>query len=276
MKSAYTYEVDAITILTLRMLIALPFFVVVALVAHRKRDPIPPLAWLQLAGFGFVGYYLSSIINFSGLQYVSVGLERIVLFTYPSIVIFLGLLLRRSRWDGRLLLPLFIAYGGIVIAYIGEAHGRGSLRETALGVGLIFASACTYAVFILFAGRLIREIGALRFTSLAMTFSAGYVLVHFAVVHQPASLLHFPSGVYLNGAILALFGTVIPAFLMGWGLQRAGPVKFAVIGTVGPVGTLVLAWIVLGEALNLGQLAGFFLSLSGGLAISLMRTREEK
>jgi drug/metabolite transporter (DMT)-like permease len=256
------------------MAIALPFFLVAVWFTSRGKPSLDARTWMQLAGFGFVGYYLSSIINFSGLQYISVGLERIVLFTYPSIVIFLGLLFRKSSWNRKFILPLLIAYGGICLAYMGEAHGSGNLLTTAKGVGLVFSSAITYAVFILFSAPLIHKVGALRFTSIAVSFSALFVLLHYAVVSQPSVLLDLHPAVYGNGFILAIIGTVIPAFLMGLGLKRAGPVRFAVIGTIGPVGTLFLAWIILGEALNFGQIVGFILSLSGGLAITLMRTRE--
>ncbi len=270
-KFAYQHGADTITILALRMGIALPFFVAVALLTSIKADRLDWGTWLRLAGLGFIGYYLSSVVNFSGLRYITVGLERIVLFTYPSVVILLGVIFRRSRWNGKIFFPLLVAYGGIVLAFMGEAQGKGNLADTAKGVGLVFTSAVTYAVFILFGAELARTVGAMRFTSITVTISCIMVLTHFGIVHGAEAFLHQSGAVYFHGAVLALFGTVIPSFLLGLGLKRAGSVRFAIIGSIGPVGTLILAWILLGEGMGTNQLIGFVLSLSGGLAVTLMR-----
>ena len=270
-KSAYAHDVDTITILTLRMAMAMPFFVLVAWLTSIGAERLGLLTWGKLAGLGFVGYYLSSLVNFSGLQYISVGLERIVLFTYPSIVLLLGVAFGKSKWNRRVLGPLALAYGGILFAFAGEAYGKGSAGDTAKGVALIFTSAVTYAGFILVGGELTKKIGAMRFTSIVVGFSCLFVLMHYAVTHPFGDLMKLSGPVYGHGAVLAIVGTVIPSFLMGVGLKRAGSEKFAIIGTIGPVGTVVLAWAVLGEALNVGQLLGFALSLGGGLMITLRK-----
>lgn len=272
-KSAYTHDVDTITILALRMAMAMPFFGLVAWITSLGAERLDLVTWGKLAGLGFVGYYLSSFVNFSGLQYISVGLERIVLFTYPSIVLLLGIMFGKSKWNWKILGPLTLAYGGILLAFAGEAYGKGSPADTVKGVALIFTSAVTYAVFILVSADLTRQVGALRFTSIVVGFSCVFVLTHYAMVHDVTDLVELTKPVYMYGGVLAVFGTVIPSFLMGIGLKRAGSEKFAIIGTIGPVGTVVLAWLVLGEALNVGQLVGFVLSLAGGLAITLMKSR---
>lgn len=196
-----------------------------------------------------------------------------MLFTYPSIVLLLGIVFRKNRWSWKILGPLTLAYGGILFAFAGEAYGKSSPADTALGVGLIFTSAVTYAVFILIGSDLTRQVGALRFTSIVVGFSCVFVMVHYTIVHDVRELTTLPPPVYMHGGVLAVFGTIIPSFLMGIGLKRAGSEKFAIIGTIGPVGTIVLAWLVLGESLNIGQIVGFVLSLAGGLAITLMRSK---
>ena len=194
-----------------------------------------------------------------------------MLFTYPSIVLLIGVVFRNSALSGRMLCALVLAYGGIVFAFAGEAYGKGSAAETALGIGLVFTSAVTYAIFISVSGKLVHEVGALRFTSIVVGFSCLFIMAHYILVHDVADLTKLPAPVYFHGGVLAILGTVIPSFLMGIGLKRAGPERFAIIGTIGPVGTIILAWIVLGESLNVGQLVGFVLSLTGGLAITLMK-----
>ncbi len=271
-KSAYAQGVDTITVLALRMSMALPFFLVAVWLTSLKSDRLPGATWAKLAVLGFVGYYLSSVVNFHGLRYVSVGLERVVLFTYPSMVLLIGIVFRKRTLSRMMLIALMLAYGGIVIAFAGEAYGKGSTGETALGIGLVFTSAVTYAVFVSVSGTLVHEVGALRFTSIVVGFSCLCVMTHYVLVHDLNDLAELPALVYFHGGMLAMFGTVIPSFLMGVGLKRAGAETFAIIGTIGPVGTIVLAWLVLGETLNIGQLAGFVLSLTGGLAIALMKS----
>ena len=270
-KQAYAHGADTITILALRMAIALPFFALAAWGASRKAPSLTFSEWIKLAALGFIGYYFSSVVNFHGLRYVSVGLERIVLFTYPSIVLLGSVLFLKQPLALKKAGALALAYGGIVVAFLGEAGGRGSPAETALGVGLVFASALSYAFFITVSGEQIRRIGTVRFTSIVVGFSCLYILIHYGVIHDFPEIATLPSRLYVDGGILAIFGTVVPSFLMGFGLKRAGATQFAVIGTIGPVGTVVLAWLVLGEGLNFAQVAGFALSLAGGLAITLQK-----
>ena len=140
-----------------------------------------------------------------------------------------------------------------------------------IGVALVFASAVTYAIFISLSAGFVQRIGAWRFTGITVGFSCLFILAHHFVARSPSTLFELPSAVYLHGVWLAIFGTVIPSFLLGIGLRRAGAQKFAVVGTVGPVATFLLAWAVLGESPNAAQLLGFGLSLGGGLWVTLRK-----
>lgn len=271
-KSAYAHDVDAITVLALRMGMAMPFFLVIAWHTSKAAKPLTQKQWIQLAGLGFVGYYLSSVVNFHGLYYISVGLERIVLFSYPSLVVIGGALFFKRPVTAKTLGFVALAYSGIVIAFFGEATIKGSAFETALGMGLIFISALTYALFVSVSGVIIKEIGALRFVSIVVGFSCLYIIAHYCFTHNLADLVVHADPVYFYSGILAIFGTVIPSFLMGLGLQRAGAPQFAVIGTIGPIGTLVLAHWILDESMGVAQVIGFFLSLLGGLLMSLSKS----
>lgn len=270
-KLAYAHGVDAITVLALRMGFALPFFVAMAAWASRGADRLDVRDWARLAGLGFIGYYVSSLVNFTGLQFVSVGLERIILYTYPSIVLGISAFVLRRRVRPAVWGACVLAWLGIVTAFVGETQGPATGRHVALGSALIFASALTYAGFILLSGDTVRRVGSLRFTGLAAGFSCVFILMH-AGFMRPASLwLHLPSVVYGEGLVLAVFGTVAPALLLAMGLRRTSPQRFAIIGMIGPVTTLFLAWLVLGERPNFVQGFGFALTLAGGLAVSLLK-----
>lgn len=274
-KLAYTAGADAITVLVLRMCFALPVFVVAGWWSHRQAaTPLTPRLWAAMAGLGFVGYYLSSLVNFTGLQYVSVGLERIVLYTYPSLVLLFSAIRERRRLSPGLVVAALVSYGGILISFLGEAEGRTEDRGLVLlGMALVFLSAVTYAVFITLSGRVVAAVGSTRFTSIVVGFSCVFMLLHFGVTRPVGELFLLPRSVYLCGVVLAVLGTVVPSFLLGVGLRRAGPQRFAIIGTVGPVATLFLAWLILGESVNVAQAAGFLLSLGGGLVATLLKER---
>lgn len=270
-KLAYAHGADAITVLALRMGFALPFFAAMAAWAARGAERLILKDWGRLAGLGFIGYYVSSLVNFTGLQFVTVGLERIILYTYPSIVLALSAFVLRRRVRPAVWIACAMAWLGIVGAFIGETQGPATGRHVALGSALIFASALTYAGFILLSGDTVRRVGSLRFTGLAAGFSCVFILTHAALARPAGLWLHLPAPVYVEGLILALFGTVIPALLLAMGLQRTSAQRFAIIGMTGPVTTLFLAWLVLGERPNFVQGVGFALTLAGGLAVSLLK-----
>ena len=269
-KSAYRHEADAITVLALRMALALPFFLAVGFWDARK-SPVKMTRrdWCAVLALGFVGYYLSAVMNFAGLQFISAGLERMVLYTYPSLVVIGGVLFFKRRAALRTITAIVIAYIGVVIAFWGEGKLTGTPTQTAIGVLLVFGSAVTYSAFVLTSGGVIKRIGSTRFTSCVVGTSCVLVLCHFAIVHPVVDLVRVSKPVFTYGAILAIFGTVFPSFLLGIGLKRTSAENFAIIGTIGPVMTLVLAWAVLGETLNAPQAAGFALTLGGGLLVSL-------
>lgn len=272
-KCAYRYGADYLTVLGLRMAFALPVFLIAGFLASRRlRDPLTGRQWAAMAGLGFLGYYLSSVMNFAGLTHISVGLERIVLYTYPSLVVLGSGIFLKTRLRLPVLAAAAASYVGIVVAFAGEAGGRsGDRHELLLGTLLIFGSALTYASFILLSGQFLRTIGPGVFTSGVVGFSGLFILIHFLCTHPLAPLFHQPPQVYGFGAILAIFGTVLPSYLLGMGLQRAGATRFAILGTTGPVMTVFLAWLILGETINAAQATGFLISLSGGLAVSLLK-----
>lgn len=271
-KLAFAAGADAITVLALRMAFALPFFIGIVVFASRGASSLDGPTWLRLGALGFLGYYLSSIVNFTGLQYVSIGLERIILYTYPSIVLVISAFVLRRPVRPMIWIACGVAWLGICAAFAGELDHPVANPQTTWGAFLIFLSALTYAGFILLSGDTIAKVGAIRFTGIAVGISCVFMLGHFFFVHEWRALVTLPSVVYLHGGILAIFGTVLPALLMSLGLKRAGAAKFSVISAIGPVATFYLAWALLGEQPNAAQTIGFALTIAGGLGISLLKT----
>ena len=271
-KSPYAVGADALTVLGLRMLIATPLFIATAWVCSRRStNPLTRTDLWQMLGLGFLGYYLSSLVNFIGLQYISAGLERILLYTYPSLVVIGGWLTGREHLRMPVAAACGVAYGGVVIAYIGEANAPTTdPHHVMLGAALVFTSAVPYAAFILLSGPVVKRVGAARFTSWVSGASGMMVIAHVLIAKPIHDLTRQPTGVYGWAVMIAIVGTILPSYLLGAGLKRAGPQKFAIISSVGPLMTLMLAWLLLGEGITALQLLGFLLSIGGGLAVSLV------
>ena len=272
-KLAYASPVDAVTLLALRMAFSLPFFMLVALWT-RRYQPAAPLErqdWFAVLALGLIGYYLSSLLDFSGLQYISAGLERLILFLYPTMVVLLTAVLFKRRIGRREILALVLSYAGIVLVFMHEANSP--QQGLVLGATLVFVSTLTYSLYLVGAGHTIARIGAMRFTAYAMMVASMATFMQFALSH-PASALALPLRVYGLGFTMAIVSTVLPVFMLSSSLRLIGSGRTALIGSIGPVATLFLAHWVLGESLAMQQIGGAVLVLCGVLAISLPRKQK--
>lgn len=266
-KLAYAYQIDAISLLALRMLFSLPFFVGIAYYSGNKVEQVKLSLkdWGAVVGMGLLGYYLASLFDFLGLQYISASLERLILFVYPTLVVVLSALFFGVRIGRREYVALLLTYLGIFVVFYNDvAIGQNNVIK---GAVLIFASALTYAIYLMGSGRLIPKLGSVRFTAYAMVVSSLAVLVHF-VCTQSLSGLAFPPQVYWISIGMAVFSTVLPAFLLSEGIRLIGSGRASIVGSVGPVSTIVLAYFFLQEAITLHQVAGTVLVLGGVLAVS--------
>lgn len=273
-KCAYPWGVDALTLLTLRMGLALPFFLLVAWREGRAQARLPAGELARCLGLGVIGYYLASFLDFEGLRFIGVGLERLVLYLYPTVVVAAGAAFMGQRLTPLALGALATTYLGIGLAYAGQdAHGA----DVALGAALVAGSAVAYALFVLGSGAAMKRIGAQRFMAIAMSGACAAMLLHAAIAAAVAGgspILRLPAVVYGHGALLAIAGTVAPALLMGEGLERVGAQRFAIISTIGPVGTVLLGWAVLGEALTPMNALGAALTIGAGAAMGLAKPAE--
>ncbi len=263
-------HIDAIALLALRMIFSLPFFLISAVIVGRKEraTPLRTGQWISIAVVGCLGYYVSSLLDFLGLQYISAGIERLVLFIYPTIVVLISSIVFKVNISKMQWAAIVITYAGLAIAFAGEASLRISGDQAFyIGTALILACAFTYAAYIAGSGRIIPVVGAARFNSLAMTFAAIGVLVHYSIVRHE-SLLHYDWRVYAYSIFMAVISTVIPSYLVAEGIRRIGSDNTAIISSVGPVSTIVQAYLLLGEPISALQMLGTAFILAGVLLIS--------
>jgi drug/metabolite transporter (DMT)-like permease len=267
--------VDALTLLAWRMIFSLPFFVGAALFSSSKTDNVKftTAQWVYIALIGCLGYYVSSLLDFLGLQYVSAGIERLILFIYPTLVLLMSSLIFKEKIRPVQWLALVITYLGLAIAFLGEIDFSSPQKKNfLLGSVLIFICAFTYAAYIVGSGRLIPKVGASKFNSYAMSFASVGVLLHFAFLGN-VSLLYLPAPVYVYSFLMAIFSTVIPSYLITAAINRIGSDNAAIVGSVGPISTIVLAYFFLSEQITSWQLVGTALILVGVLVIGRQNSK---
>src|SRR6478752_6583556 len=269
-KLAYAWSpVDPVSLMTLRMLYSAPFFVAIAWWAGRAPGaaPIAGRDWRLLLGLGFIGYYLSSLLDFIGLQYVTASLERLVLFLYPTIVVLLSALFLSQPVTRRAAIALALSYAGIALALWHDIRVTGDPASIALGSALVFASALGYAIYLVAAGGIIARLGSSRFIAWAMLASTAYIVAQF-VLTRPPSALRLPISVHALTLAMAVFCTVLPTWMIAESIRRMGASTASLIGSLGPLFTIGFGALLLGEPVNVLQLAGVALVLTGVILVS--------
>jgi drug/metabolite transporter (DMT)-like permease len=258
-----TTNIDASSLLMLRMLFALPFYAAAMwyYFANQQLKKVKPSTYFAAGLIGLLGYYISSLFDFIGLQYVSASIERIILFIYPTLAVLLNLLIFKVAITKRQWLAILITYIGIGLAYWGELNQIPDTKMFFFGTWMILLCAITFAFYLVGSGKIIPKIGAPQFTSLSMLAASVGIFIHYFVTHQQgiASIVDMPilysSSIWLVIA-LAIIGTVIPSFLMSGGMKRIGSNDLAIITSIGPVSTLFQARWILNEAFSWEQILG--------------------
>src|SRR4051812_6716470 len=262
------FPVDPETLLALRMLFSLPFFLLMAALSHDSARSVERRDWYFLVGMGFIGYYLSSYLDFLGLQYISAGLERLILFLQPTMVVLLSALLFKTSIRRHHAISLGLSYSGITLVFAANLHIATEPRAVLIGSGLVFLSALTYAIYIIGSGRLIPRVGTARFTGYASSAACGFAIGQFFLMHGVGALAQ-PAKVYWLCIAMALISTVAPIWLMAEGIKRIGANQVAMISAIGPVLTIFFGWSILNETITLVQIVGAALVLGGVLLASL-------
>lgn len=267
-KLAYLYHVDAITLLALRMVFAVPFFIGVAVWSRLHHAvPLNRHDWLLVLGLGLIGYYLSSLLDFLGLQYISAGLERLILFLYPTMTVIMSALLYRRPIPGKVRAAMALSYAGIALVFLHDV-GMKQGGSVVLGGSLVFLSTLSYSSYLVGAGHAIARIGATRFTAYAMIVASAACLLQFFAM-RPMTALDLPPQVYELSLAMAILSTVLPVFLLAYAIHRIGSGSTSLIGSIGPVSTLALAYVFLHEHLSAVQILGAALVLVGVLVVSM-------
>jgi drug/metabolite transporter (DMT)-like permease len=269
-KLAYNYQIDAISILLLRMIFSFPFYLIIAYLYRNKNNDVlvvnKDYAWVVF--FGFIGYYLSSYFDFIGLTYIKASLERIILFLYPTIVILLNRFFLKQPITKIQMGAISLTYLGIIIAFWDEVTISGT--DAYLGGFFILLSAITYASYLVGSGWLIPKFGVVKFTAYAMLVSCVCVFIHYGITRK-VDLFSFSWQVYFLGFLIAVFATVIPSFLVSASIKIITSSNFAIIAGVGPISTIILASIFLSEKLTLLQFFGALVVIIGILVVSVKR-----
>jgi drug/metabolite transporter (DMT)-like permease len=269
-KLAYAHVVDPVTLLALRMLFSLPFFLFAAAWAGRDRRRVPVTrgdGW-AIVFLGFVGYYFASFVDFLGLQYISAGLGRLILFLYPTLVVALSFAFLRKRPSAREIAALLVSYSGLALVLSNAA--RGAHSNLPLGAGLVFASAAGYAIYLVAGSQVVQRVGSIRFTAYATSVASFLCIAQFFLL-RPLAALALPAEVYGLAVTMAVFSTVLPVFLTTEALRRIGANHVAMLGALGPVSTIFFGWVGLDEALAPVQWAGVALVLAGVMLVTLRR-----
>ena len=264
-KLGYRYNVDAVTLLMLRMLLALPFFVLMSWWASRGKAPLTRPQWLKVIFLGFSGYYLASFLDFAGLQYISASLERLILYLNPTIVLLLGWMLWGKKITRTQLIAFALSYAGVLLVFGHEAKLEGP--NVGLGTALVFASAVSYALYLSFSGELVRQLGSLRLAGLATSVACFFCIAQFVLL-KPLSAAYVVPPVLWLSLLNATACTVAPVLMVMMAIERIGAAKTAQIGMVGPMSTIIMGVWLLGEPMNAWIVAGTILVLSGVYLVS--------
>ena len=263
-KLAYAAGAEPTLLLTLRLGFALPFYVAVYLRLRTQKGchPIRTAHVVRAFGLGFLGYYLASYLDLTGLTYITAQLERLTLFIYPAVVAILAWLFLGESLNRRIIFSIVLCYCGVALMY-GQEQALTNGSNVGLGVLLVSGAAISYSIYILFAKPTMQLIGSRQFTSLAMIGSTFFVGIHFAATRELSELTTAAPAVYLYGIILAIVCTLLPSFMINEAIMRIGATRTAVIGSVGPVLTMLLAIVILQEPSSLGHFAGMGIAVLG-------------
>ena len=259
-KLAYRYGVDALTLVMYRMLFALPLFLLLSVWASRGKPALERRDGWVVCGLGFSGYYLASTLDFMGLQYVSASLERLILYLNPTLVLAMGVVLFKRRVSVRQLIALAVSYGGVLLVFGQEITHVGP--HALLGAALVFGSALSYAVYLVLSGEEVRRLGALRLTGLASTVACVLCLLQFAALRPLSAAVVAPEVIALS-LLNAVLCTFAPVVLMMLAVERIGATLAAQTGMIGPMSTIGMSVLLLGEPFTAGLAAGTALVVAG-------------
>jgi len=259
-KLAYRYGVDAVTLIMYRMLFALPMFLLLSWWSGRGKPALTRRDWVVVSGLGFSGYYLASFLDFAGLQYITAGLERLILYLNPTLVLALGVVLFKQKVTRRQLISLAVSYCGVLLVFGHEVTLLG--RDVALGAALVFASVVSYAIYLVYSGEEVKRLGALRLTGLATSIACVLCIAQFFVLRPVSAMAVAPEVIWLS-VLNATLCTFCPVLLVMMAIERIGAPMTTQVGMFGPLSTILMGVVILGEPFTAWIAAGTVLVLAG-------------
>ena len=260
-KLAYRHGVDAVTLIMYRMLFALPMFVALAWWAGRGKPALTRRDWIAVLGLGFSGYYLASFLDFAGLAYVSASFERLVLYLNPTIVLLLGWLLYGRRATARQLAAMAVSYAGVLLVFGHELNFAGA--DVLLGAALVFGSALSYAIYLVFSGEEVKRLGSLRLTGLATSVACVLCIVQFLLLRPISAATSVAPQVVWLSVLNATLCTFAPVLMVMMAIERVGSTITAQTGMLGPMSTILMGVLLLGEPFTPWVAAGTGMVLLG-------------
>ena len=268
-KLLYRYHLDALMVITFRMLMSLPFFAGIAVWKTYTSAPLKKSEYARIAILGIIGYYAATFLDFLGLQYISAGLERLIIFLAPSFVLLMSAVFLKKKISPLQWLALAVSYFGTVLVFMHDVNAGGP--NIVLGCLYVLGSAISYALYLLLSGEMVKRAGSLRLASYAMCVSTAACIIHFLLQDRVSALLHQPPQVYYLSLVNAVFCTVLPVFLTMIAVARLGAGIASQAGMVGPVSTLFMAAALLGEPVTFIQIVGTIFVLAGIYFLSQKR-----
>ncbi len=260
-KLAYRHGVDAVTLIMYRMLFALPLFAVMAWWASRGKPPLTRKDWWGVAGLGFSGYYLASFLDFWGLQYISASLERLILYLSPTLVLLISWALYQRRIGRMQALAMAVSYAGVALVFGHEVRFDGI--QTLMGAGLVFGSAVSYAMYLVYSGEMVKRLGSLRLVGLATTVACLLCIGQFVVLRPFSAALAVAPEVIQLSVLNAVVCTAAPVLMVMMAIERIGSGLAAQTGMVGPMSTIIMGVWILGEPFNGWIVVGTVLVMFG-------------
>ena len=258
-KLAYRHGVDAVTTIMYRMLFAMPLFLALSWYAGRDQPAPSAQDWRTLFGLGFCGYYLASYLDFAGLQYISANLERLILYLNPTVVLLAGKLLFKTEVTRRQWLALGVSYIGVLLVFGHDLQGG---PDIAFGALLVFGSAVSYAIYLVYSGQAVRRLGALRVTGFATSIACVLCIAQFFILKPASAMVVAPEVIWLS-VLNAVLCTFVPVLITMMALERIGAGITAQIGMIGPMSTIILSALILGEPFTAWIALGTALVMAG-------------
>jgi drug/metabolite transporter (DMT)-like permease len=259
-KLAYRHGVDAVTLIMYRMLFAMPLFVGMAWWAGRGKPALSGKDWIGVVGLGFTGYYLASFLDFAGLAFISASLERLILYLNPTFVMGMGWLFYKRRVWPLQMLGMAISYGGVILVFGMELTAQGA--DAALGALLVFGSALSYALYLVYSGELVRRLGSLRLVGLASSVACVLCIGQFLLLRPLSAAAVAPEVIWLS-VLNASACTVMPVLMVMMAIERLGASLASQAGMVGPMATIAMGALLLGEPFTVWVALGTALVIAG-------------